>query len=295
MSVTNPDEVAYDAPESTSENVTLDSADGKETVNFAFTHTRTASVTGKAFVDEAAQDKMYTANEPALEGMEIPLTLQGPDVNREVDGKIGMDGSYAFEGLRAGTYRVLVDLTAEVRDGLEEAGYEFAGDVVGEKVTVAAGGMETVNFPFRITMQTISVSANMGSADGAAVAGVELALYANADMTGMLDEEQMTNEMGVAVFNFARAMNTGPGGNDNLVFVNMKSVGADNDRPRGFRQRGHRSLLPRCCKGPRGRSGCHAVEHRRQHPVLGKEQHGRPRRRHGPRRLGHRVLHADSG
>ena len=228
VSVTNPDEVAYDAPESTSENVTLDSADGKATVNFAFTHTRTASVTGKAFVDEAAQDKMYTANEPALEGMEIPLTLQGPDVNREVDGKIGMDGSYAFEGLRAGTYRVLVDLTAEVRDGLEEAGYEFAGDVVGEKVTVAAGGMETVNFPFRITMQTISVSANMGSADGAAVAGVELALYANADMTGMLDEEQMTNEMGVAVFNFARAMNTGPGGNDNLVFVNMKSVGADN-------------------------------------------------------------------
>ena len=165
VSVTNPDEVAYDAPESTSENVTLDSADGKATVNFAFTHTLDASVTGKAFVDEAAQDKMYTANEPALEGMEIPLTLQGPDVNREVDGKIGMDGSYAFEGLRAGTYRVLVDLTAEVRDGLEEAGYEFVGDVVGDQVTVAAGGMETVNFPFRITMQTINVSAVMGSAD----------------------------------------------------------------------------------------------------------------------------------
>ena len=163
VSVTNPDEVAYDAPESTSENVTLDSADGKATVNFAFTHTLDASVTGKAFVDEAARDKMYTANEPALEGMEIPLTLQGPDVNREVDGKIGMDGSYAFEGLRAGTYRVLVDLTAEVRDGLEEAGYKFVGDVVGDQVTVAAGGTGTVNFPFQITMQTINVGAVMGN------------------------------------------------------------------------------------------------------------------------------------
>ena len=228
VSVTNPDEVAYDAPESTSENVTLDSADGKETVNFAFTHTRTASVTGKAFVDEAARDGMYTANEPAFEGMEIPLTLQGPGVNDEMDGMIGMDGSYAFEGLRAGTYRVLVDLTAEVRAGLEEAGYEFLGDVVGDKVTVASGGTGMVNFPFGITMQTITVGARMGYGEhlGVPVAGVELAVYANANMTGMLGEGT-TNETGHATIDFARAMNTGPGGNDNLVFVNVSATGHD--------------------------------------------------------------------
>ena len=199
-----------------------------------------ASVTGKAFVDEAAQDKMYTANEPALEGMEIPLTLQGPDVNREVDGKIGMDGSYAFEGLRAGTYRVLVDLTAEVRDGLEEAGYEFAGDVVGEKLTVAAGGMETVNFPFRITMQTITVEAVMGMADEeipadrARVADVELELYGTAqdaedEMNPLSEMAAKTDEMGMASFTFLRDEDTSPAGEetDNIVFVKVKSAGHD--------------------------------------------------------------------
>ena len=192
-------------------------------------------MTGKAFVDEAARDGMYTANEPALEGMEIPLTLQGPDVNREVDGKIGMDGSYAFEGLRAGTYRVLVDLTTEVRDGLEEAGYEFAGDVVGDQVTVAAGGTETVNFPFHITIQTINVGAVMGNdkVTEAAVKGVELALYPTAqdadDDMNMLGEAMMTGDDGMATFDFAREADSGPGSeeSDNLVFVKVVETGHD--------------------------------------------------------------------
>ena len=42
--------------------------------------------------------------------------------------------------------------------------------------------------------------------------------------------------------------------------------------PRGLRQRHHRSLLPRCCTGHAAPSGCHAVERRRQLPVLDQEQ-----------------------
>ena len=236
VSVTNPDEVAYKfEDEDTSENVTLDNADDKKTVNFAGTHTREASVRGKAFIDEAAQDMMYTANEPALEGMEISLKLQGPGLNDEDDGMVGMDGSYAFEGLRAGDYRVLVDLTSELEDKLNEAGYKFAGNLIGETVTVLAGAEGNVNLPFRITMQTIDVGAVMGNDEktGAAVEGVELALYPTSDDledgTNMLGEAMMTGVDGMAKFHFPRDDDSGPGGEDtdHLVFVKVLKKHAD--------------------------------------------------------------------
>ena len=225
LNMTNPNEVAYTF-ETTSATIVLGDAESNIT-NFEGTHTRDASVTGMAYIDEAPADKMYTANEPPLAHAGIPIVLQGPGVN-DLDATMTLpDGSYAFEGKMAGDYRVLVNMTEEVAAAIAMAGFTFKGDLTGELVKVDAGGSATVNFPFGITLQTISVSANMGSAEGAAVAGVELALYANADMTGMLDE-QTTGPTGHAVFNFARDLNTGPGGNDNLVFVNVKSVGADN-------------------------------------------------------------------
>ena len=47
-----------------------------------------------------------------------------------------------------------------------------------------------VNFPFRITMQTVATGARMGGGGhfGDPVEGVKLALYARADGTDMLDE-----------------------------------------------------------------------------------------------------------
>ena len=225
LNMTNPNETAYTF-ETTTATIVLGDAESNIT-NFDGTHTRTASVSGMLFIDEAPADGMYTANEPAFMHAGIPVALQGPGVNDLNATLTGEDGSYAFEGLMAGDYRVLVDYNETVAGMFAAGGFAFKGELTGEVVSVDAGGTASANFPVGITMQTISVSANMGSADGAAVAGVELALYANADMTGMLDE-QTTGPTGVAVFNFARAMNTGPGGNDNLVFVNMKSVGADN-------------------------------------------------------------------
>ena len=219
------DEVAYTF-ETTSATIVLGDTDSNIT-NFEGTHTRDASVSGKLFIDEAPADGMYTANEPAFMHAGIPVALQGPGVN-DLDATItGEDGTYSFPGLIAGDYRVLVDYNETVAAMFAAGGFSFKGELTGTVVSVDPGGTAHANFPVGITMQTISVSANMGSADGAAVAGVELALYANAGMTGMLDE-QTTGPTGHAVFNFARADNTGPGGNDNLVFVNMKSVGADN-------------------------------------------------------------------
>ena len=220
------DEVAYNFDEKTTATIVLGDA-VSHIENFPGTHTRTASISGKLFIDEAPADGMYTANEPAFMHAGIPVALQGPGVN-DLDATItGEDGTYSFPGLIAGDYRVLVDYNETVAAMFAAGGFSFKGELTGTVVSVDPGGTGSANFPVGITMQTISVSANMGSAEGAAVPGVELALYANADMTGMLDE-QTTGPTGHAVFNFARADNTGPGGNDNLVFVNMKSVGADN-------------------------------------------------------------------
>ena len=226
VSMSNPNDVAYSF-ETTSANVEL--VDNQSAiVNFRGTHTRTASITGMMYLDEAPQDKMYTANEPALAHEGIPLLLQGPGVNEIAAGATMADGSFVFEGLRAGSYRVLVNLTEEAAAAITDAGFAFVGELTGTLVNVEAGGNAEVNFPFRITTQTLVAGARMGNADevGAPVAGVELALYANADMTGMLGEAT-TDDMGLATFNFERADNSGPTGQDNIVFVNVKSTGHD--------------------------------------------------------------------
>ena len=226
VGMTNPSETEYSF-ETMSHTVELGDAESAIR-NFDGTHTRTASVSGMAYIDEAPADKMYTANEPALTRAGIPVVLQGPGVNDVVPGATGADGSYAFENLMAGSYRVLVNMTEEVATDIAMAGYAYKGDLTGEVISVEAGGSANVNFPFGITTQTIEAEATMGVGDevGDPVAGVVLALYANADLTGMLGEAT-TDETGVATFDFARADNTGPGGNDNLAFISVDSTGHD--------------------------------------------------------------------
>ena len=226
VSMMNPNETAYSF-EMTSATVVLGDAESNIT-NFDGTHTRTASVTGMAFIDEAPADKMYTANEPMLAHAGIPVVLQGPGVNDVMLGATDSTGAYMFSNLMAGSYRVLVNMDEMTAAAIAAAGFAYKGDLTGEVVNVDAGGNAMVNFPFGITTQTIAVGANMGYGDhvGVAVAGVEVAIYANADMTGMLGADT-TNEMGHATIDFARAMNTGPGGNDNLVFVNVSATGHD--------------------------------------------------------------------
>ena len=184
VSMTNPDEVAYTF-ETMSATIMLGDAESAIR-NFGGTHTRTASVSGMLFLDEAPKDGMYTANEPAFANPGIPIALQGPGVN-DLDGTVTLpDGSYAFEGKVAGDYRVLVNMTEEVATALATAGFAFGGLATGEVVTVAAGGSASVNFAFNITHQTITVEAVMGMADDeipadrARVEGVELALYPTA-------------------------------------------------------------------------------------------------------------------
>ena len=80
VSMTNPDEVAYTFEE-TSATIVLGDSDSK-IQNFGGTHTRTASISGMLFLDEAPRDGMYTANEPAFANAGIPIALQGPGRER---------------------------------------------------------------------------------------------------------------------------------------------------------------------------------------------------------------------
>ena len=257
VSITNPDANAYTFDE-TSATIVLGDSESNIT-NFEGTHTRTASVSGVLFIDEVMQDKMLTTGEPSITAALAPLvehglldpttlpgllehakvTLRGPDLNTMTPVDIQLDGTFTTgESLQAGTYQVELPANNEmVAAALAAAGVAFVGESA--VVTVAAGGMETVNFPFRITMQTIGVGAVMGSAEElsdplAPVAGVTLALFptaqdaeAGTNELGKLPMPTMTGETGRAAFQFARADDTSPGSEDtdNIVFVKVVDAG----------------------------------------------------------------------
>ena len=261
LTMTNPNADAYTF-EATSANVVLGDAESNIT-NFEGTHTRTASVSGLLFIDEVMQDKMHNAGEPSLTAALAPLVehelldaemlagllanakvlLRGPDLNTMTEVDINVDGTYTTgASLRAGSYQVELPANNEmVAAALAAAGVAFVGE--SSVVTVEAAGSAMVNFPFRITMQTIGVGAVMGNEEetGDPVPGVELALYPTAQDaeagTNMLGMGGETNEMGMAAFQFARADDSSPAGDDsdNLVFVKVTDPGhadlsvSDND------------------------------------------------------------------
>ncbi len=248
VSISNPDANAYSFAEGELQKTVELMDDQSAIVNFSGTHTRTASVSGMLFIDEVVQDKMYTDGEPSITAAIAPLVaagaldqavvaallakakvkLRGPDLNTMQDIDINADGSFSTgASLMSGSYQVELPVNDdEVAAGLAAAGVAFVGESM--VVEVAAGGMATANFPFRITMQTVATGARMGGGGhfGLPVAGVKLALYARADGTGMLGEAT-TDDMGAASFSFARADNIGPAGNDNIVFVRAMATGHD--------------------------------------------------------------------
>ncbi len=227
VSMMNPNETAYSF-ETTSATIVLGDAESNIT-NFEGTHRRNAEVSGVAYIDEAPADGIRTANEPMLPYADIPVVLQGPGVNEVKFAVTDSTGAYMFSNLLAGSYRALVNMTPEVAAAITAAGYAYRGDLTGELVNVEAGGEAMVNLPFGIVMQTIGVQATMGFGEepGYPVGGVELTLYADAGMTTMLGAATTNDTTGVAVFDFARADNTGPGGNDNLAFISVASTGHD--------------------------------------------------------------------
>ena len=212
------------------------------------------------FIDEVMPDKMLTTGEPSITAALAPLVahglldeamlaglltnakviVRGPSLNDpEKEVQIQADGSFTVGELVAGSYQVELPANNEmVAAALTAAGVAFVGESTVR--TIAAGetgtANSTVNFPFRITMQTIGVGAVMGSAEMVSdpplpVEGVTLALFPTAQDaaagTNLLGMGTKTGETGMAGFTFARADDTSPGSDDtdNIVFVKVVDAG----------------------------------------------------------------------
>ena len=242
VTITNPDADAYEFPDGMEASVTLgDDTPGIQ--DFIGEHRNNATITGVLFLDEGPEEDAYHDSEPLLalpegalpEGVTgIPMLLQGPTVDRITPGMSNADGTYTFDGLEAGSYRVLLNLDA-VGAALTAAGYRYSGELTGEVVAVMAATESKANFPFRITKQTIYVGAVMGTKDmptETMVKGVKLALYPTVEdadnSTNELDSET-TGDDGMAKFDFLRSADLGPGGQgkDHLVFAKAESGHAD--------------------------------------------------------------------
>ena len=187
VTMTNPDENAYifDTPAQDAEIVNNDEF---LIVDFAGTHTKTASISGMLFIDEGGQTALaHDAGEPVLdldavlpEDMPgLPITLLGPELTSlPTAGFASREGMYEFPGLQAGTYVINVDVetkietdpmtndSATVEDLLAGLGYEYTGPSLILVSGLAAAEEKTdVNLPFKITLQTINVGAVMGTPD----------------------------------------------------------------------------------------------------------------------------------
>ena len=243
VSIENPDEDAYifDVTEIDVEDL---SDDEPKIVDFAGEHTTTASVSGMLFADEVTVDSMYTAGEPVLPFDSFPLILQDVGANEALIGYTDTNGMYSFDGLKAGTYNVVINLPAPLKAALARLGYVFSGNELNLGIEVPAATDVDLDVPFRITKQTILAGALLANkATGSfGINGVTIQLYPTAqdaeDGTNVLDEERtrtFTDENGekhegFAQFDFDRADDTGPGPGrpiDYLVFAKVKSTPTD--------------------------------------------------------------------
>ena len=236
VSIENPDADAYTFADM---EIDVDDLGDEEAkiVDFAGEHTATASVSGMLFADEVDNDGMYTDGEPVLPFGEFPLLLQGPGLDQATIGATDSTGMYAFEGLKAGQYNLVVNVTEELEALLASHGYKFTGELINTIDVPAATDMD-VNLPFRITRQTIVAGALLATRDsaGSPVNGVRMELYPTAedaaDGTNSLDVATTGTIDGVpgrAAFEFDRAKDKGPGGGDidYLVYAKVLSSPAD--------------------------------------------------------------------
>ena len=211
--------------------------------NFEGMHTRTASISGQIFLDANENDEMDEM-ENAVTVAGLTIALLGPGVDEITAAMTDETGMFMFESLQAGVYRVLLRDAARDPKVLAALGWpegvEFGGSQEGYLVTLTPGGTETRNFPFDITMQTITMKAIMGNGlegdankTGAVVEGVGIDLYPTykaADTErGEIGDMVMTDANGMVEFKFLRAQDTSPDGGkrDYVVFAKVANLPSD--------------------------------------------------------------------
>ncbi len=200
---------------------------GTASVDFPGTALRAAGFSGRLFVDEIQKNNELDLGEALLEVAGVPVVLVGPTVIDSDTTRTNAQGMYTFDELTAGSYRLTVLHDHEDAADLPSwVGYGGAPD--GYLMEVTSPGMQTVNFPFDITMQTVKMKAMYGAEEqnGDPAVGVRVNLHATsgaatAGGTGALGSK-LTDEEGNVTFTFERTKDTGPGGG--LVYARATAV-----------------------------------------------------------------------
>ena len=240
VSIVNPDMDRYSF-EVTEKDVDDLGSDEPRIVDFGGEHVLKASVSGTLFLDEVAKDGEWDAGEPVFGGPDhYKAAKMAKLVLEDQDGDMwrttaDSSGTYAFMGLKAGTYTLMHDTDSD--GALSTAGYAFAGDTAGVSVTLTGTTKDTVDLPYEITKQTLKIGAVMANEDTTtttAVAGVKFDVYPNLEAAqtrkDMLGSGTTPKTGSTAAVTFDRADDYGVDGKGTpsdgvvIVVVNAKST-----------------------------------------------------------------------
>ncbi len=192
-------------------------------LNFEGTALRTASVTGRLFIDEVNSNNKMDVGEDPLEVAGVKVVLVGPLVGDADTTTTDAKGMYGFDSLLMGSYRVYVDVAATAKDTTVKlpAHVAYGGESSYTHRLASGTSSATQDFAYDITRQTVKVKA-MFAADttaagmGGPAAGVTIDLHATsgeaqAGDSGALGRKK-TDSTGYVTFMFDRDDDKGPGG-----------------------------------------------------------------------------------
>ena len=228
LAISGFDTASYNFISTASPTITLARGES-QVIDFEGSSSQSATIAGYLYVDENPKnDQFESGHEDLLAYAGFPVVLQGPGATESRSGVTDASGLFTFTGLKAGSYRVVPNLTPAAIDALGAEGYAYGGRATGVSVTIAGGGSTLANLPVDITHQTITVKAVLGVGDriGPVVEGVEVDLYAtSADADAETDAlaSAVTDSSGTASFTFARAEE-----NDRLVFTRVGTLPNEN-------------------------------------------------------------------
>ncbi len=152
--------------------------DDSQIVNFEGMHARTASVAGQLFLDELDKNDEHDAGEHPLAQAGIPVALVAQGFSDQRTSATGPDGSFSFEGLRAGSYQLVVLIDATIAAALEANDVAYGGPSTGYAVAVGLGERKSQGIPFDITRTTVNFSVMLrhGEDEGDALPGATVTL-----------------------------------------------------------------------------------------------------------------------
>ena len=173
-------------------------------VNFDGMHARTASVSGRLFIDELMKNDMHDEGENLLPHAGVPVVLVGPGVSDQMPSATDSTGAYSFMGLRAGIYQLVVPVTGPLGD------FAYGGSATGYEVDLGVGEAHTQHIPIDITHTTVhfSVMLKSGELTGDALPDAIVTLHSDAAGNTAVGTDT-TDAEGMASIRVARAGTSG--------------------------------------------------------------------------------------